>query len=355
MVTNLLICVISDLQKEKRKMKIRMKYIKLIPSAILLCLMLFVFHPLFGQEIKATATLDSSLIKIGQQVKLKLKISYKSDKGKQTQVLFPEIADTLRKEVDVVGLSKTDTLVPDKNNPNQFIQSKTIYITSFDSGYWAIPPFKFIVNGDTNGVFTEPLLLQVKGMQVDTTLAIKDIKPPFGENYSFMDWLKDNMWVVYGTLIVIVLILLIIYFVRKYANKKTHIVEVTKPKIPAHIIAFEKLDKLKEAKLWQEGKLKPYYSTLTDILREYIENRFRIQALEQTTDEILYSFRHVSIDEESKSKLKQVLVLADLVKFAKEQPLPSENEMSITIGYDFINGTKKEEVEKIDNKEEQPK
>ena len=336
-------------------MKFKIKNIKLIQATMLLSALLCFSFSSFSQEIKATATLDSGSIKIGQQVQLKLKISYKSDKGKQTQVLFPEIADTLRKEVDVVGQSKTDTVLPDKNNPNHFIQSKTIYITSFDSGYWAIPPFKFIVNGDTSGFFTEPLLLQVKGMSVDTTLAIKDIKAPFAENYSFLDWLKDNMWVVYGTFIAILLIILIIYFERKYRKKKNEVFEEVKPKIPAHIIAFEKLDKLKEAKLWQEGKLKQYHSTLTDIIREYIENRFRIQALEQTTDEILYSFRHVSIDEESKSKLKQVLVLADLVKFAKEQPLPSENEMSITIGYDFINGTKKEEAEKIDNKEEQKK
>lgn len=323
-------------------MKLKGK-IKLIPSVLLLCALMFVSISGFAQDIKATATLDSNTIKIGQQVKLKLSIQYRADKGKQIKVQWPEIADTLRKEVEVVGQSKLDTLIPDKNNPMQFVQSKTLYVTSFDSGYWAIPPIKFMVNGDTNGIFTEPLLLHVGGVAVDTTAAIKDIKAPFAETYTFVDWLKDNMWVVWTAVAVLVLTLLIIYFVRKMNKIKPVVPEVEVPKIPAHIIAYEKLEKLKNEKLWQEGKMKLYYSSLTDIVREYIENRFKIQALEQTTDEIIHGFRNVAIDEESKSKLKQVLVLSDLVKFAKEQPTAAENDLCLSNSYDFVTGTKKDE------------
>ena len=107
-----------------------------------------------AQEIKATAKLDSNSIRIGQQVKLQLSVLYRVDNGKQIKIQWPEITDTIRKEVEVVGQSKIDTLIPDKNNPFRFLQTKTLYITSFDSGYWAIPPFKFITNTDTNGVFT---------------------------------------------------------------------------------------------------------------------------------------------------------------------------------------------------------
>ena len=324
-------------------MKLRIKNINLIPAALLLCGLIFISFSTSAQEIKATAILDSNTIKIGQQVKLKLSIQYKVDNGKQIKIQWPEIADTLRKEVEVVGQSKLDTVVPDKNNPFQFIQSKTLYITSFDSGYWAIAPLKFMVNGDTNGVYTEPLLLHVGGMSVDTTIAIKDIKPPFAQDYSFVDWLKDNMYVVWGTLIAILVIIIVIYLVRRFRKVEQPMVSVNVPKIPAHIIAYEKLEKLKGEKLWQEGKMKLYYSSLTDIVREYIENRFKIQALEQTTDEILYGFRNVAIDEESKTKLKQVLILSDLVKFAKEQPTPTENETCLENSYAFISGTKKDE------------
>ena len=313
---------------------------KNISLAFLMLIMLAIPFTSSAQQIKATAKLDSNEIQIGQQVKLQLSIQYRVDGGKRIHVLWPEIADTIRKEVEVVSQSKIDTIV-DKADPFLFTQTQTLNITSFDSGYWAIPPFKFLA-GDTNGVFTDPLLLQVNTMAVDTTQAIKDIKEPYEETYSWIDWLKDNMiyvWILLGAL----LVLLIFYLIVRYTRKvKPPMVEVEIPKIPAHIIAFEKLDKLKTENLWQNGKLKLYHSQLTDIIREYIENRFKIQALEQTTEEILYGFRKVAIDDESKSKLKQVLILADLVKFAKEQPLPNENDMSMTNSYDFIHGTKQD-------------
>ena len=75
-------------------------------------------------------------------------------------------------------------------------------------------------------------------------------------------------------------------------------IRVEAPKIPAHVTALEKLEKLKEEKLWQQGKLKLYYSELSDITRQYIEQRFYINAMEQVTDEIMYSFRTVNINEE---------------------------------------------------------
>ncbi len=320
-------------------------------STITLCASLLCLSSSSIAQIKASATLDSNEIQIGQQVKLLLSIQYRVDDGKRIQVLWPEITDTIRKEVEVVSQSKIDTIV-DKADPFLFTQTQTLNITSFDSGYWAIPPFKFLA-GDTNGIFTDPLLLQVNTMTVDTTQAIKDIKEPYEETYSWIDWLKDNMifvWVLLGALLVILIFYLIVRYTRKV---KPLMVEVEIPKIPAHIIAFEKLDKLKKENLWQDGKLKLYHSQLTDIIREYIENRFKIQALEQTTDEILFGFRKVAIDNESKSKLKSVLILADLVKFAKEQPLSTENEMSMTNSYDFINGTKQDYGEEEDKSKEE--
>ncbi|HEX8514912.1 MAG TPA: hypothetical protein VF868_01845 [Bacteroidia bacterium] len=300
-----------------------------------------------AQDVKASARLDSNEILIGQQVKLLLSIRYRADNGKHIKVKFPEIADTIRKEVEVVSQSKTDTII-DKNDPLLFTQTKTLYITSFDSGYWAIPPFKFDINNDTAGALTEPLLLQVGTIAVDTTQAIKDIKEPYEEEYTWVDWLKDHMYVVYGLAALIVAIIIIIIIVRRMRKVPMPLVVEEAPKIPAHVTALEKLEKLKAEKLWQEGKLKLYHSRLTDILREYIENRFRIQAMEQTTDEILFGFRNAAVDDESKRRLKMVLTLADLVKFAKEQPLADENEVSMKNVEDFIHGTKREEEYSIE-------
>jgi hypothetical protein len=331
------------------KMKNKLKIEFLYRQATLLFALLFISFSAYSQETKVNATLDSNAIQIGQQVKLKLSIQYRVDKGKQVNVSWPQVTDTIRKEIEVVGQTKTDTII-NKNDPFLFTLEKTLYITSFDSGYWAIPPFKFIVNADTNGILTDPLLLQVNTIAVDTTIAIKGIKPPYEESYSWLDWLKDNMYVVYGGLAAILLIIIIFFVTRYYKKVKPVEIIVEAPKIPADVIALEKLEKLNEEKLWQNGKLKQYHIAITDILREYIEGRFKIQALEQTTDEILFGFRNVAIDDDSRKKLKAILILGDLVKFAKEQPLAHENEMCMQNSYDFINGTKREEEEKIDKK-----
>lgn len=325
----------------------------LYKSGIIILLCCFCFIHTSAQDAKVTAKLDSSSILIGQQAKLTLSIQYKVNTNTRIKIQWPEIHDTIRKEIEVVNQTKIDTVIPDKNDPFTFLQTKTVYLTSFDSGYWAIPPFKFIVNGDTNGVFTDALLLSVSTVDVDTTLAIKDIKQPFTATYSWIDWLKDHKLLVTGILLGILVLCLIIYFILKHMRKEPPVVVEKIIKIPPHVTALEKLEKLKNEKLWQEGKLKQYHISLTDIIREYIENRFKIQALEQTTEEILFGFRNVAIDAESKEKLRQLLLLGDLVKFAKEQPLPNENELSLSNAFDFINGTKREEEELSANPSQQ--
>lgn len=310
---------------------------------ILLCCICFIHSN--AQDVKVKAELDSSMILIGQQAKLTLSIQYKVNTNARVNIQWPVISDTLRKEIEVVSQTKIDTVIPDRNDPYTFLQTKTVYLTSFDSGYWAMPPFKFVVNGDTNGIYTDALLLTVSTVAVDTTLAIKDIKQPFTTEYSWIDWVKDHKLIIAGIFVGLLLICLVIYFIVKNAKKQPPPVVEKVITIPAHIIAFEKLEKLKQDKLWQDGKLKQYHILLTDIIREYIENRFKIQAMEQTTEEIVYGFRNVAIDSVSKEKLRQLLLLGDLVKFAKEQPLPTENEMSMSNAFDFVNGTKREEEE----------
>jgi hypothetical protein len=319
-------------------MNLERVYNFLLPAIILLMIVLGSTET--QAQTKATATIDSSDIQIGQQTSLTLSIQYLADRNKPITVKWPEIGDTLRKEIDVVQQSKIDTII-DKNDPNLITQTKKIYITSFDSGYWAIPPFKFIAD-DTAGTYTEPLLLQVNSVVVDTTKAFKDIKSPYEKEYTFWDWIKDYKYFILISLSVILLLILLIIFIIRKLRAKPQIVIAEPPPAPPHVIALDKLEQLKNEQLWQAGKIKLYHSKLSEIIREYIENRFKIQAQEQTTDEILYGFRNVAIDQESKSKLKQLLILADLVKFAKEQPLPNENEMSMNFGVEFINGTKKE-------------
>lgn len=293
-------------------------------------------------QVQAFALIDTSKIKIGEQAKIDLFINFKGD-SKNLKILWPQLGDTLRKEIEVVNVSKIDTTIPDKNDPKSIQQHQTIYVTSFDSGYWAMPPFKFIVNGDTaNPVYTQALLLEVQTIPVDTAEAsIKDLKPIFDEP---TDWKEYLPYIYWGAAILTALSLLyyIIYKLGKKKKKKP--VVISKPKIPAHITALRDLETIRNMKLWQEGKTKEYYTAITDTIRVYIEGRYEVMAMELTTDEIMQVMRSQVIDNVSKDRLKQILSLADYVKFAKAQPIDVENELTLNNAFEFVKGTLREEI-----------
>jgi len=285
--------------------------------------------------------LDSSKIRIGEQVKLDIYVSYDASQ-KDFKLEWPKIGDTITGKIEVISATAIDTTIPDKNNPSIIQQHQQLLVSAYDSGYFAIPGFKFILNNDTNkAMYTEPLLLEVHTVPTDTSASkIKDIKTVLNEPFNWKWFLNYIYWGA-GTILFIALAVFIWYYYSKRRREK--IMEPEKPKIPAHITALATLEKIKEEQVWKEGKVKEYYSSISDAIRLYIEERYNVFALESTTDEIMTAFRSQVIDPESKNKLQQLLQLSDLVKFAKMAPIESENEMALQNAFDFVNGTKREE------------
>lgn len=280
-----------------------------------------------AQTIVVEAKLDQQTIRIGDQTKLRL-IVHQPLKEK---VNFPKLADTLTGKVQIVS-SKLDTVI-DQNAHNQLTVTQSYIITSFDQGTYTIPSYSI---GSAAGVLkTNELTLMVQTVQVDTTKAIYDIKQPLAVSYTFWDWLKDHwVWVALG-LAVIIAIIGIIWYLKKRPKTVTIIKEI-KPDIPAHIIALGKLQQLRDKKLYQQDAVKQYHSELSDIIREYLEKRYVIKTHEKTTDEIFAALKYMDIANEYRVKLSQVLILADLVKFAKEKPLPVDNELSMENALGFV-------------------
>jgi hypothetical protein len=320
-------------------MKKRFQYIFLLVTLIVIS------HS--RAQVKVNAVLDSSKIRIGEQTKLDIYVTYDANAAKSLKIEWPSFEDTITGKVEVVSRTPVDSTIPNKTNPSIIQQHQQYIITAFDSGYFAIPPFKFVVNGDTvNPVLTEALFLEVNTVKTDTTDAtVKDIKPPFNEPF---DW-KWYLPIIYWSAAAILLVALIIFIILKLTKKKPEVIVERKPDVPPHILALAQLEKVKEEAVWKEGKTKEYYSAISDSVRLYIEGRFGIQALELTTDEIVQAFKSQVVDPLSKEKLQQMLVLADFVKFAKQIPLEQEHSMALQNAFDFVNGTKREDVIEIPN------
>lgn len=290
------------------------------------------FQRVQAQDIQASVTLDRHDIKIGEQVKLQFSVR----QPKNVKVSFPQITDSLIAKVQLVGKNKPDTTV-DQYDKTRVVVHQDYIITSFDEGTYTLPSYAFASGTDTSK--TNELILQVHTVKVDTTKAFYDIKQPLAVSYTLWDWLRDHWVAVLITLAIILLIIGVIWYI-KTRPKKEVVVEEVKPDVPIHVIAIDKLNELRGKKLWQQGEFKIYYSEISDIIREYLEKRYVIKTYEKTTDEIFASLRHLEITEENRGLLRQLLVLSDLVKFAKEKPLPAENEQSLDNAIAFVSNTR---------------
>lgn len=289
------------------------------------CILLALAALAQAQDLKLEAKLDKDQILIGQQAQFELGVTYRADQGKATNIVWPTFTDTLSGHIDIVKDSGVDTILPDaKGDPYLFRQTRTLSITSWDSGYWAIPPARFVINGDTTE--TTALLLTVNTVQVDTTQAIKDIKEIYEVPFSWMDWLRENWpWVAGGVALAAILVALIRFLVRRARKPKVQ-KEVAPVLKPIHVHALESLDAINKRNMWQQGLTKEYQSEVTDVLRAYIEERFNVPAMESTTDELLGSLRMSEMSAGQREQLANMLHMADMVKFAKWTPLPAENE-----------------------------
>ncbi len=310
-------------------------------------LFFLLFKLSIGQKINISAALDSTKIRIGEQVKLDLYVSY-SAKQNNLKIQWPNIADTITDKIEVISVSVIDTTSPDKSNPDIIQQHQQITISAYDSGYFAIPGFKFFINNDSaNAFYTQSLFLEVHTVPTDSSITkTKDIKPPFAEAFNWKWYSKYFYWGFSLLVIIILIVLITIYFTKK---NKIVVLKSEKPKIPAHIIALQTLEKIKNEQIWKEEKTKEYYSSISDTIRLYIEERFKVNALESTTAEIMKAFRSQVVDKESKDKLQQLLMLSDLVKFAKQFPIISEHTFTLQNAFDFVNETKREEKTIIKN------
>jgi hypothetical protein len=313
-----------------------MKRDLLIATALLLILTI-AFQKSYSQATEARISLDTSAILLGDQIDLTLAL----DVPANSEVFWPFFTgDTVVTGIEILSTGPVDTI---SLNDDYLRLEQAIKITCFDSGYYQIPPipFKFRMKGDTTNYMlqTIPAFLEVSAPEVDMNAEIKPIKPPLEAPFT----LDEALPYIGGVLLLGLLVFGILYYLRKRKKEEPVFRPRFKPDVPAHIQAMEQLEALKMKKLWQSGKIKEYYSELTEIVRWYVEERYKVPALEMTTGEIVSGLKKTDVNAEALTKLDNTLILADLVKFAKEKPLPVENDVSLNNCIDFVKETKPQE------------
>lgn len=255
------------------------------------------------------AEIDTTNIRIGEQFQLKISVD-------ETQnVIIPKIQ---LKGLEVIDSTRIDTI------KNSLI--RRYILTGFDSGAFYIPQQQIFVKNQA--FLTDSLLINIATIAIDTAkvkkFPIKSIKK---EPYTF----DDFRIYIYLILAILAIIGFWIYWFVIRKRKETEDAPTYRT-LPPFEEAILRLNELDEKLLWQNNKIKEYYSELTEIVRGYIERELKVPALENTTDEVLAmikDFKNLDSIETSKEtikKLKDLLQEADLVKFAKSKPLAIEIE-----------------------------
>lgn len=265
----------------------------------------------FAQQKQVETSIDTTKNKIGAEFKLTLKTVVSS----KSKVVFPKLKNI--GPLEVIESYPIDTVK--KNDTYELI--KKYGLTQFDSGKYTIPGIKILI--DKKPFLSDSIRVEIANIKVDTLQQkMYDIK-----DISSVDSGIGNWWIYLLIFIIIIGIGVFVYWYIKKRQQKKIEEEVYKTPIEK---ATSLLNNLEKKELWQKGEIKEYYSELTDIARNYIEEAIQIPAMESTTSELIQGIKSasakkkMSLTPETVENLERVLRQADLVKFAKSKPLEFE-------------------------------
>lgn len=270
-------------------------------------LILFVLPTLHAQEVKVVTSTKN--IKIGEQIEYKISVQAPADAA----VVFPE-GQTFG-ALEMVKTNPTDTL----KEAGKFRLEKAYYLTQFDEGKYTIPQQKIQISH--KDFYTDSLLVEVHNVAVDTLKQPLYDAKPIAEVTSPS---SSHLWLWIVGIVALLLTAAALYFF--VFRKKKLSAEEERKKLPPFERAIQDLKDLQNSKYLIESQHKAYYTRLTDIVKEYLEDEVHILAKESTTDELLAKINDLQqtgklhLSEETINNLKRVLQNADLVKFAKSKP-----------------------------------
>lgn len=334
-------------------------------TIIILLMFLMVFYQsALAQRTSVHATIQPAEILIGEQAVINLKVIAPKD---QT-IYFPVYEKDIVEGLEVLTMLPSDTLIEN----NVATMNFRYLVTSFDSTLYHVENIPVFDGTDT--IFSNSFGLKViSPVLKDSTVAyleklntgqtdsidfkqlqLYDIKPIQKPEFVWTDYLWV-LWIILGVVVLVLLVALIIIMVMRKKNKGYFF---TPPVVlPPHARALKELDKIKQSKIWQQNREKEFYTSVTDVLRKYILERFNINALEMTSSEIIDKVKNNSQIESDSAvdNLQQVLQLADMVKFAKQKPLQDENDLSLMNAFFFVTQTKEVDLSEEEGKEENEK
>jgi hypothetical protein len=275
-----------------------------------------------AQELHLSAQTDSSSYKIGEWVNVA--VSANVPQG------VTSVSPSAKDSIGPFEILRTDEVDRGKGAREWMFR-----LITFDSGSVFIPaiPFSYRVAGDSTPrvASTNPIFVQIHGVTIDPRGDIKDIKPPLEAPWKFEDFLPYLI-----AFLILAAACSAYWYYRKKKHQRQEAFVPAKPSIPPAQAALKALHLLEDKKLWQRGKVKEYYSEVTEIIRRFLEDQYRILAMESTSDEIMQQLKSLPDAQALLKQFRSLFTTADLVKFAKYHPTPTENEDELRWAYEIV-------------------
>lgn len=286
--------------------------------------------PTLAQSVRVEAHLDSTQILVGEQVRLHVKVSAPL----HSNVKFPNFEKGFITEgVEMLEVSKVDTIF----SPQNLQLSRSYLLTTFDSATYVIPKIEVEVNKNKI-LSSNEIKLHVDNIKVDLDHPenIRPFREPidgtFEWTFAILGWCLF-LWV---------LIILLGYLLALLSRQRPMVrkIKVTPP-TPPHQVAITAIEALRIEHPTAQEEQKEYFVRLTNVLRNYIEERFAFNAMEMTTTEIITHLRQANAPV-ALNELREVLDTADLVKFARYETSMVESDRTLLQAANYIQTTKLE-------------
>lgn len=307
-------------------MKFNIKYLTL-------CLAAFAM-PLWAMASNAnlTAKIDTMHVLMGKTRVVSLQLV--KDKSINGEFLCDKV-DTVNAHVEIVR--RLAPKVTSLGSSREQID-KQIVIQAFDPGEYSVGPFIYVTGSDT--LKSNVLRLRVDSIRVNEKGDIKDFAPVVKPPYKFFDWVPDFVTHLWWLWLLGAILAAVTWYYYKYMRRGKNPFKREKKRLPPYEEAMQRLKLLKSQQLWQNNQEKEYYTGLTDILREYIDRRFNVNAVEMTSTQIIEALKQNPETKLVNDQLSEILAMADFVKFAGQRPLADDNERTMARAENFVEATK---------------
>jgi len=300
--------------------------------AIILLLFLPLGSP--GDYLSVKSSVDKAKITVGDPITYTLTVT----RQESVKVVPPELGANLggfeiRDYHQEQGKKLKDGRIQDRVN---------YVITIYQTGDYQIPPVEVgytLPNGEKGKFSSQPIKIQVESVKPSDAQNIKGIKDPVSIGF---DWKPYYKWV--ALFLLVVGVGGYFWWRKRKAGIIMEGIEYKGPPRPAHLIAYEELERIGKLKLIEKGEIKRYYTEISEVIRRYISRRYEVQTMELTTGEIIDGMLAAEVDGEDVSLFQEFLEESDLVKFAKYLPLRERMEKAIDWARSLVEKTKQEEI-----------